>query len=330
VNRLVWIVGLLLGVVAFGTTGYVLIEGFTGFDALYLTVITVASVGYGEIPRELTTAGRAFTIVLIVVGLGSMAYGLSAITAFFVEGDIAHVWERRKMERRIAKLSRHIIVAGGGQTGRHIVRELLETRSAFLLVERSAIEEEALRKLGDFPYLLADATDSDVLIRARVADATGLITCMPSDKDNLFTILSARELNPSLRIVSRLIEDQSRPKLVRAGADVVVSIPTIGALRLASEMIRPHVVSILDAMIRETGSVRVQEIPVGAGGAGRSLRDLRLPELVGITVFALREAEGNRHRFNPPADRPLIVGDVLIACADHDQLAAARRIVTEG
>jgi voltage-gated potassium channel len=329
-RRFAQIVLLVVAVVSFGTAGYVLIEGFSLFDALYLTVITVASVGYGEIPRELTTAGRAFTMVLIVGGLGTMAYALSAMTAFFVEGDIAHAWERRRMERRIAKLQGHVVVCGGGQTGRHIARELVATRSHFVVIERSPAETEALGRLGEVLYLVGDATDTEVLLRARIDRAAGLITCMPSDKDNLFTILSARELNPSMRIVSRLIEDDTRPKLTRAGADAVVSVPTIGALRLASEMLRPHVVSVLDAMLREPGSVRVQEIPVGPSAAGRTLGDLELDERVGIRVFAMRDAATRRHRFNPPSTYVLAEGDVLFACTDPDQLREARRLVTDG
>jgi voltage-gated potassium channel len=330
-RRLVQIIVLLVGVVTFGTGGYALIERWSVFDALYMTVITVASVGFGEIPRELSTAGRAFTMVLIVVGLGSMAYGLSTITAFLVEGDIANIWETQKMERQIASLRDHIIVCGGGQTGRYIARELLQTRTRFIVVEQNATQVETLKKAA--PGLLTivgDATDGDVLAAAKLATAAGLITCMPSDKDNLFTILTARDLNSSIRIVSRVIAEESRPKLLRAGADAIVSIPTIGALRLASEAIRPHVVSVLDAMLRETESVRVQEILVGEAGAGHTLDDLRLNERAGITVFAVRRVATRTHHFNPRADTVLETGDVLIACADPDQLRIAQQLVSAG
>lgn len=317
--------------VVFGTAGYALIEQWSLFDSLYMTMITVASVGYGELPRELSTAGRAFTMVLIVFGLGSVAYGLSAITAFWVEGDIANVWEKRKMDGQIAKLTAHIIVCGGGQTGRHIVRELVETRTPFVVIEHDTTQEDALKKVSpSVLYVVGDATDGDVLAKARIDVAIGLIACMPSDKDNLFTILTARELNPSMRIVSRLIADESRAKLLRAGADAIVSVPTIGALRLASEMIRPHVVGVLDAMLREPSSIRVQEIPVGPAGVGRPLGQLKLFERVGITVFAVREAATKRHRFNPTPDVVLGGGDVLIACADPHQLQTARKILTDG
>ncbi len=330
-RRLGQIAALLAGVVVFGTIGYAVIERFTLFDSLYLTVITIASVGFGEIPRELSTAGRAFTMVLIVVGLGSMAYGLSAMTAFFVEGEIAHAWEKRKMDARIAKLRNHVILCGAGQTGRHIADELLKTGTPFVVIEQSAQECEALKKVSDeLLYVVGDATDTDVLRRAQVDHAQGLITCMPSDKDNVFTLLSARELNASVRTVSRLVSDEARPALERAGADAIVSTGTIGALRIASVMLRPIVVTVLDTMLREPSAIRVEEIVVGKRAAGRSLADLRLQERVGLVVFAIHEGASKRHRFNPPPNTIVQMGDALIACADPGQLQQARKLVTEG
>lgn len=329
-RRLTQIVALLLAVIAFGTAGYAFIERFSVFDSLYLTIITVASVGFGEIPRDLSTAGRAFTMVLIVFGLGSMAYGLSAVTAFWVEGDIRNIWEKRKMDAQIAKLRDHIVLCGGGHTGRSIAAELLKTRTPFVVIEHSPAEEDALRKIGESVlYIIGDATTTDVLKHAQVAHARGLIACMPEDKDNVFTLLSAREMNPSMRIVTRIVSDESRPALTRAGADAIVSISTIGALRLASVMLRPTVVSVLDAMLREPGDVRVEEIPVGAGVAGQPLASLKLAERIGVSVFAVRQASG-AHRFNPPAEYRLTPGDVLIACANPEQLRAARKVAMEG
>lgn len=329
-GRLITVVLLLAAVNALGTVGYVVIEGWAPFDALYMTVITIASVGYGEV-HPLSTAGRVFTIALILAGIGTVAYGLSAITAFWVEGDLSNLWEKRKMTRRIADLEDHVIVCGGGDTGRNVVEEMIKTGTPHVCVEINPAQEAALRRLGDRAlFILGDATNEEVLREARVETARGLVVCMPSDKDNLFTILSAREMNPRLRIVSRVLSDESRPKLVKAGADAVVSGVRIGALRLASEMLRPNVVSVLDAMLRQTTSVRVEEIPVGAPLADRRLSDLRLQERTGVIVFAVRDPRTRQHEFNPPPDRRLREGDVLIACADTDQLATARRVALEG
>ena len=232
------------------------------------------------------------------------------------------------MERRISELRDHVIVCGGGETGRHIALELGKAGAPFILIDIDPREEPALQKLGrELLYIIGDATDADVLRAARAETARGLIACMPADKDNLFTLLTAREINPRLRLVSSVASDDARSKLLKVGADAVVSSIAIGALRLAAEMLRPHVVSVLDAMLREPGDVRVQEIVAGPDVAGQRLGTLALRERVGIIVFALRSAATQRHHFNPPPETTIEAGDVLIACADPDQLRAARQIM---
>jgi voltage-gated potassium channel len=296
------ILGLLAAVIGLGTAGYMLIEHWDAFDSLYMTVITVASVGYGEV-HPLSVAGRAFTIALIVFGLGTVAYGLTTITALWVEGNLLNLWENRRMERRIGQLQDHIVICGGGETGRNIARELMKTSTPFVIIDIDPKQEAALQKFGhDVLYVIGDATDDDMLRAARIETAHGLIAAMPSDKDNLFTLLTAREINPRLRLVSAANSDDARSKLLRAGADAVVSGKVIGALRM-------------------------QEIPVGAAGAGRPLGSLRLQERVGVVVFALVSAKTRHHQFNPPPDTTLETGDVLIVCASRDQVVSARQIV---
>ncbi len=317
---------LLIAVHLVGTAGYVIIEGWSVFDAFYMTVITLGTVGYGE-TRPLTTGGRVFTIGLIFVGIGTFAYALSAITAFWVEAHVFDLWGKRRMERRIAALHDHVIVCGGGDTALHIARELEQTRTPFVVVELDAARAERVRTIADDAlFIVGDASEAEVLVQARIGAARGLVAALPDDKDNLYTVLEARELNPSMRIVTRLVNDEARQKLVKAGANAIVPMRRIGALRIASEMLRPHVVSVLDVMLREPGAIRVQEIPVGAHAAGQTLAGLRLHERAGITIFAMREAGDLRHHFNPAADRELHEGDVLIGCADPDQLTTARRI----
>jgi voltage-gated potassium channel len=328
--RLKKILVVLVGIIAFGTVGYQLIERWPFFDSLYMTVGTISSVAFGEV-HPLSRAGRWLTIILIVVGRASVLYGVGAFTAFCVEGDLSHLWEKRRMERQIAALRDHIVVCGGGEMGRHVARELLRTRRPFVCIEIDPAKEEALRKLGEgIVYIIGDATTSDVLQRARVETARGLVACMPSDKDNLFALMSAHELNPTMRVVSRAVAYDAGPKLVKAGADAVVSANTIGALRLASAMVRPNVVDFLDAMLREPGATRVEEVTVGPAVAGQTLGALKLQERTGVIVFALREAATQRHVFNPSPERVLQAGDVLMACADPAQVTALQRSVMEG
>lgn len=321
------------GILAGGTLGYMLIEGWPAFDALYMTVITLATVGFGE-THPLSTAGRAFTIALILVGLGVMGYGLSMVTAFLVEGELTDILGKRKMERQIERLRDHVILIGAGETGKHVVEELLKTATPFVVIERDPAKIAALERLGELLYIIGDGTDSSVLQHARIELGRGLIASTPSDKDNLFVILTARELNPALRIVSRITDEESRQKLLKAGADAVVCSNLIGGLRMASEMLRPHVVSFLDAMLRETTgtTVRVEEVQVPSTSpwVGRTLEEARIREKVGVVVFGLREAATGRYLFNPPPTVRLGAGDVLIGCADRDQLVSLKSLVAGG
>ena len=329
-RRLVQVTALVAAVTAFGTAGYMLLEGWSFLDALFMTVITVATIGYGE-TRPLDTSGRWFTIALIVGGIGVFTYAVSELAAFLVGEQLTDAWGRRRMERRIAALTDHVIVCGGGDTGRHIAAELLETGTPFLIVELDPSREAQVRALGpEVPYLIGDASDTDLLIHARVPQAKGLIACMPSDKDNLFAVIAARELNPTMRIVTRVVADSAAPKLSRAGADSVVLSRKISALRLSAEMLRPYGVGVLDAMLHPPYSMWFHEIPVGPGGAGQPLGALRLQERSGVVVFALQEVETGQFAFNPPLDRVLSLGDTLVGCANATQLAAARRIAQEG
>jgi voltage-gated potassium channel len=332
-QRVVVVLVALGGIMASGTLGYMLIEGWSAFDALYMTVITLATVGYGEI-HPLSTAGRIHTIALILIGFGVVAYGLSTVTAFLVEGQLTDILGKRKMERKIKSLRDHVILAGAGETGKHVAEELLKTATPYVVIERDPTQAATLARVGEVLYVIGDATDSVVLQQARIESARGLITSIPSDKDNLFVILTARELNPALRIVSRVIAEESRHKLLKAGADAVVSSNLIGGLRMASEMLRPHVVSFLDAMLRETMGtpMRVEEvqIPPDSPWVGRTLEAVQIREKVGVVVFGLREAATGKYLFNLAPTFRLGAGDVLIGCADRDQLDSLYRLVSSG
>lgn len=329
-QRILVVVVAIGSILAIGTLGYMVIEGWSPFDALYMTVITVATVGYGE-THPLSTAGRVYTIALILVGLGVAGYGVSTVTAFLVEGELTGILGKRKMERKIKGLRDHVIVVGAGETGKHIAQELLKTATPFVVIEPDPAQVATLERLGEVLNVVGDATDSTVLQEAGVESARGLVAATPSDKDNLFVILTARELNPNLRVVSRVTAEESGHKLRKAGADAVVCSNLIGGLRMASEMIRPHVVSFLDAMLRETAGtpVRVEEVqvPPTSSWVGRTLEETRIREKVGVVVFGLREAATGKYVFNPAPTFRLSAGDVLIGCADRDQLAALKSLV---
>jgi voltage-gated potassium channel len=331
-KRLLWIAVLFAVVFTAGTTAFMAVEGWSFFDAFYMTTITLTTVGFGEV-HPLSTGGRLVAIALILGGTGSLAYGLSMVTAFILEGELKDVLGKRRMEKALAQLRDHIIVCGAGETGKHVVQELVKSRIPCVVIEQNLSRLKHLERFGPAPVIEGDATDVEVLNRARIGVARGLVTTLPSDKDNLFVILTVRELNPSIRIVSRAIEDESFPKLRKAGADSVVSANQIGGLRMVSEMIRPRVVSFLDSMLRDSRRVmRVEEAEVVPGSpvVGKTLGELDLHNRVGLVVIAQRQKSDGNFLYNPKPASRLDAGDVLIVCGEPEQVEALREVLAKG
>ncbi len=318
---------LLVGVAAFGTAGYMLIEGWDFLDSFYMTVITLGTIGYGE-THPLSNAGRVFTIGLIIVSLMTIGYAVSTIVAFLVEGEFNRILQGQRMEDQIAKMNSHVILCGVGDTGRYIADELYKTQTPYVVVERSLETIKGLKNIGDLVYVVGDATDNDVLLRAGIERAKGLVTALSDDRDNVFVALTARSLNPKLRIIARLVDEENRQKLMIAGANEVVSPNAIGGLRMASVMLRPSVVTFLDEMLRATGQVlRVEELLVDEAPSliGQTLLTAQIEIRTGVLVVALKSADRG-YQFNPHKGTVLRTGDVLIVMGPREQLAALRQI----
>jgi voltage-gated potassium channel len=331
-KRLVVIGVVFLCVFTAGTTAFMLVEGWPFMDALYMTTITIFSVGFQEV-HPLETRGRILTILLILGGAGTLAIGFSMVTAFIVEGELRDVLGKRRMEKTLARLNGHIIVCGAGETGKHVTEELIRTKTPCVVIEQRLADLKHRERLGSTPLIEGDATDSAVLAHAHIAQARGLITTLPSDKDNLFVILTARELNPRLRIVSRAIEDESYPKLRKAGADSVVSSNQIGGLRMVSELIRPRVVSFLDSMLRDpTRTLRIgeAEVPANSPVIGKTLQEIDIHKRAGLVVIAIGHPGDDGYAYNPKASTELSAGEVLIICGETAQLEALRTILASG
>lgn len=319
-KRLLGVVIALAVVVLTGVCGYAAIEGWGLFDSLYMTVITIASVGYTEV-HPLSGHGRMFTIVLILCGSATLIYGLSTLTAFIVEGELTDVIRRRKMKKTIAGLRGHYIVCGVSSTGRHIIDELLKTGRSLVVVDR---DPERLKGLVEANVLTVegDATHEAVLSSANVAGAAGLLAALHGDGENLLVVVTAKGLNPGLKVVAKASDNESERKLRQVGADRVVMPDFIGGLRMASELIRPSVVSFLDVMLRGTdAAVRVEEIPVQENSplSGRSLAETALLEVEGVTVVAVVDTAGG-YAFNPPCHRRLLPGEVVIVMGIVDKI----------
>ena len=313
--------GLIL-VYGVGTAGYMMMEGWTFTDASYMTIITVATVGYGEV-HSLGPEGRWFTIALLLGGMGTLVYGATNLTAFVVEGDLRNLLRRSQMDKRIEKLSGHIILCGAGRVGRNIAEEICRMGQDIVVIDTDPEHLAYLEHLPCAPmFVVGNATDDHVLEQAGIAKASGFIAALATDSDNLYVVLSARHMNPGLRIVARVNEEEVTAKMLRAGANKAICPSHIGGLRMASELIRPDVVDFLDKMLREKeGKLRVSEAVVAEGGslAGRTLSEAHIPKKTGCVVVALRRPSGD-FAFNPQAHERLVAGDVLIVIGEVEQV----------
>lgn len=315
---------LVIAVMFAGVLGYYIIgyPEHSLLDAIYMTVITLTTVGYGEIiDLNQRPAGRIFTVVLLLCGVGAFLNFVSALTAFWVEGQANQLLWRRRMRRTIDQLEGHIVVCGAGHTGAWVCRELIDTRRPLAVIEADA---EAARQLGEFlgqevPTVIGDATDNTVLRAAGVERAASVVCCVSSDKDNLIVALSARLLSERVRIICRCIDEDMAPKILQAGADRTVSPNRIGGLRMISEAVRPGAVDYLDRMLRDRDSgLRVESSAIEAGSvlAGATVGDLK-ERLPGLHLLAVRRGEDDWE--DGPADASALeVGNQLVYTGGPD------------
>ncbi|MEY2669651.1 MAG: hypothetical protein RJA59_2289, partial [Pseudomonadota bacterium] len=265
-RRLLLPLAALTATIAFGTVGYWILGGgrWSLFDCAYMTVTTVSTVGFGEIlPVGEVALGRPFTLLLVLTGTVFLWWFLGSVTAFLVEGEVLGLGWRRRMASQLAKVRDHVVVCGAGSTGIHSIRELAQLGTPFVVVDANeAVAHEAARLHGG-AAVVGDATHDEVLEQAGIARARGVISALTDDKDNLYVTVTARALNPALRIVAKAIDVRAEAKLRRAGADCVVSPNAMGGLRMVSEMLRPEVTTFLDTMLRNKEQpLRIAEIPV--------------------------------------------------------------------
>lgn len=309
---------LLALVVLFGTGGYMAVEGWTFIDSLYMTIITLASVGYKEI-HDLSSNGRIFTIILILGGVSTVAYALSAGARILLEGELQEVFGRRKMEKKIRELKNHYIICGYGRMGKIICRELREKSLRFVVIEK---EPDILHEEESVLIFKGDATKDEVLKELGIERAKGLISVLPTDAENLYVVLSARGLNSSLQIVARAGEEGSEQKLLRAGADRVVSPYHIGGLRIAHTVLKPAVVDFIE-FATKSGNIDLQmeEVSIQENSEliGLTLDECGIGRDLGVIIVAIKQNEGDM-RFNPTFRSIIKAGDTLIALGETSKL----------
>lgn len=314
-----------LVVVVVGVVGYQVIEGMSVVDALYMTVITVSTVGFREV-SELGSAGKLFTVGLIIGGVVSATYAAVSMTEFIVEGHLRQIVERRRMERMLNGLRDHVIICGFGRVGRHLAAELLREGVPFVVIDADdgkVGEAEGL----DYPVVHGDATEEHVLEEAGIDRAGAVIACVNTDADNVLLTLTAKGMQPELTVIGRIKADENESKLIRAGADRVIAPSTIGGKRIAQLLTRPVVADFLE-LVGAAGGLEYsfEEVPVAEGSAldGATLRDAAIRDRYGCTVLGIRHTHEQQVDTHPTAETELRAGDVLIVIGSEDDVQAMR------
>lgn len=317
-QRLIFSGLLITLIVAFGTSGYMVIEGWGFLDSIYMTIITLTTVGYREI-HDLSVEGIIFTIILIVGGVGTMLYALSIGAKLILEGELQEIFGRKRLKNQIKELNKHYIICGYGRMGRIIFRELEAKAIKCVVIEKNT---DTLEDKNGILLVKGDATRDETLKQVGIERAIGLISVLPTDAENLYVVLSARELNPELFIVARAGEEGSEQKLLRAGADRVVSPYYIGGLRIAHTVLKPAVVDFIE-FATKSGNIDLQleEIPVQKGSdlAGLTLDKCGIGRELGIIIVAIKRTTGDME-FNPTFRTHIKAGDILIAVGEVSKL----------
>ncbi len=312
---------ILLGmVVMMGTIGYMIIERWHLMDALYMTVITITTVGFKEVSR-VSEPGRVFTVILIFTGMGIMAYTLGMVAQFMVEGEIRSILGRRKLGSRIKSLKKHYIICGYGRIGRIIAQELKSNGIPILVIDSDPESQNTLDQ-HDMPYIIDDATSEDVLIEAGIERAKGLVAVVLSDADNLFITMTARGLKPDLFILARADEEHAQKKLLRVGADHVVLPYLMGGRKMAQTILRPAVADFLDLTIHDKNiELNIEELQVKKVSKlnGVTLVDSGIRQKMNVIIVGIRKKDGEM-MFNPSFEARIEAGDILIALGQSSEL----------
>jgi len=314
------LLALILFVIVAGVAGYVIIERWSFLDALYMTIITLTTVGFSEV-RPLSASGRLFTIILIVMGVGTIIYGLTASVEYLLAADLGPRLRERRWRSVVEKLENHVIVCGFGRVGRSAVSALGDIGESVLVIERDENKISTARSEG-YPVLAGDATKDETLRLARIDQAKGLITCLGDDAQNLFIVLSARTLNPSMNIVSRNVDPENERKLTRAGADRVISPYLLGGRYMANVLSRPRVTEFIGSVTLDSGlELWLEEMIIDKDSelAGKSVGDANVRHRTGASLVGLvRRSSGDM--ISPDGSTILQAEDVLIVLGTREQL----------
>ena len=301
-----------------GMVGFHMIgpEGTRWIQSAYMAVVTITSVGYGEVVPLETDLAMIFGMVYMLVGLGVLLYVVTTATAFVVEGDARQLYHHRWARKMISKTKDHCIVCGSGRQGSVVADEFVRTGHPFVIVEGRPQRVERLHeKYPDVPVIQGDATDDEVLMKAGIERASSLVCCLSEDRDNLLLVVTAKQIRPDLHVVCKVMEIPDMNKLRRAGADTVVSPTLIGGMRMASEILRPSVTGFLEKMMRDKGhTLRFEEIVIGpkSKAIDKTIAELRIRQETEILVLSVRQPDSDDYSFAPGDDTKILEGMTLI------------------
>jgi voltage-gated potassium channel len=310
----------LAAAIVFGTIGFHFVEGWSLADSLYVTVQTLTTVGYGDVPPR-SGAGRIFAVVVMLIGAGGVALAVSTIVQSVVKWELVSTFGQRRLTKKMSKLRDHYIVCGSGRVGSHLVRDLLAANESFVVIENDQQRAAEFSQRG-VNVLVGDATLEESLRDVGVEHARGLAACLPNDADNVYVVLTARDLNPNLRIVARAAEEQAEAKLLRAGANHVIAPTIIGGHRMAVALTKPAVSEFMDSITANELGLGFEQVEVDAASSlvGQELRSTPIRSELDVVIISIRRQDG-QIVFNPAGDATIENGDILIAIARTESLA---------
>lgn len=320
-RKLTLIIILLLAIFVVGVTGYMLLLRVGFVDALYMTVITISTVGFSEV-AEMTVAAKIFSIFIIFAGLAVVGYSFTSVVSFFFEGNLKDAWRKKRMTAKINELCDHYIVCGAGDVGYSVIEYFRENKISCVVIEANEKRYEEL--IGEnILTVLGDATHEETLHRAGIDKAKGVVCTLSKDSDNVFTVLTARQLNDHVNIVARAVERSAHRKLLKAGANKTISPNEIGGKRIAASVIRPSITSFLDVVTRSGDVVLdLEEVVISKNSsfAGKTLLEARIPEQTGLMILAIKKSGEENFRINPRSHELMETGDLIIVLGTGEQV----------
>jgi voltage-gated potassium channel len=334
-KKILYLVLIFVSIIIISSFLYSYFENLNTIDSIYITIITLTSLGFSKLFPH-TQAGKILTMTLALGGYTFLAGIITIISSTILEGKILQNYRRKKMEKKISSYKNHILVCGGGEAGKYVIEELYKTKGNFVLIDKD--EHRVNELLKDYPnlkYIIGDATDDNVLSKASIANAKGIIVVLPSDTENLYVIVTAKSRNPGMQVISQVIDESNHRKLLDAGADRVISTNSIIGTRLASLLLRPSVVAFLDVVNSFTNkdrshSLRLEEVKIPAKSSliGKNIAFARIPHKAGLIIIAISKQQGE-FLFNPSSVYEFEKNDKLIVLGNDEQILTLKKLVKE-